>query len=483
MYIDTPWSVLRSRGSLPEGSDIAQGSAGSASPSLVRPAEVTASAELAEVHARWGEVTKADLPPMGLAAGLRPAADVDLLLTHLAAVEYELARRMDAASRAGALPLTGEGAMATARYWSAGCARRLARAGALARRFPGIAAPWAAGVIAAEHVDALARGADRLTDEEMSTLVEQLADRWGKHTPQALARFVHDVIRTLHPPPDPEPGEVLAYESRSLSFAAVGDTVVVAGSLPRLEGEAVIAAVDAFAEALRTEGDHVPAAARRADALIALVNVAAAAGALPNRGGLPVALSVLLESDGSCGGVWTTSRGHRLTDSERRFTGCSAHVTSVHVARSSPDPRGSDPEHPDLRTHQAGRIASMARTLLDPRIPLAVGRTRRNATPAQRRALAARDQGCVMPGCQIPAEACRAHHVVDWAAGGSTDVENMALLCWAHHRQVDLGMWTLDPGSCEPPPSTRPVTRGMHWPGNNGSPWTVRVRPRARWRP
>jgi hypothetical protein len=32
--------------------------------------------------------------------------------------------------------------------------------------------------------------------------------------------------------------------------------------------------VDAFAERLRSEADHVPAAARRADGLVALVNAA-----------------------------------------------------------------------------------------------------------------------------------------------------------------------------------------------------------------
>src|SRR5215469_15769453 len=50
--------------------------------------------------------------------------------------------------------------------------------------------------------------------------------------------------------------------------------------------------------------------------------------------------------------------------------------------------------------------------------PLSVGRTRRTFTPAQRRALAARDRGCVL--CGRPAAWCDGHHLVDWIDGGET---------------------------------------------------------------
>jgi hypothetical protein len=116
-------------------------------------------------------------------------------------------------------------------------------------------------------------------------------------------------------------------------------------------------------------------------------------------------------------------------------------------------------------------------------MPLAVGRTARIATQAQRRALAVRDRGCIIPGCGIPAEACQTHHVVDWAAGGSTEISNLALLCWAHHRQVDLFMWAISPATgkpiAEPEPGAPP---GTPWPGNNGSPWVITRTPRTRWR-
>jgi hypothetical protein len=443
-----------------------------------RPALADVSPAVAGLVGNIQELAGAELPPMGLSAGDRPAADVDALLGGVASLEYELARRMAAAARAGALPLVGDGAMPLARYWSAAWSRRLARTGEFAARYPAIAQPWASGVITSEHVDTLARRAERLSEAEMAAVIEQLTDRWGRHSPESLARFVQRVIRALHPPPDPEPDESDAYASRSLSFSILGDSVILAGSMPRLEGEAVMAAVDAWAEKLRSAADDVPAAARRLDGLVSLVNLAAAAESLPNRGGLPVALSVTLDQTPAGDSVWSTWRGHTLTQSEQRFVACSAHVTPVAVDRLAACERtratgaqGGANHRPTL----AMRIAGLAATLLDEQVPLAVGRTHRNATAAQRRALAVRDAGCVIPGCRVPAEACQAHHREEWNAGGRTDLSNLVLLCWTHHRQVDLGMWAIDPANPNQP------DRGA-WRGNNNSPWVITRTSRTRWR-
>ena len=66
--------------------------------------------------------------------------------------------------------------------------------------------------------------------------------------------------------------------------------------------------------------------------------------------------------------------------------------------------------------------------------PLSVGRRRRTVPPAIRRALDYRDRSCRFPGC-----GCRytdAHHIVHWADGGETKLENLVLLCRRHHRAV-----------------------------------------------
>jgi len=343
---------------------------------------------------------------------------------------------------------------------------------------------WAAGLITSEHVDALARVDDRLSSEEMAAVVEQLSPLWGQLSPQAVAAFVGRVIRVLHPPEDPAPDESAAYESRSLSFALTSDSVLLSGSLPRVEGEVVMAAIDAFAERLRSEADHVPAAARRADGLVALVNAAHTTGRLPTRGGLPVSLTVTLDRAGA-DEVWTTSRGHTLTEAERSFTSCDALVTPVVMEPAGcPSPAPESSGSSGVTTSSGTRIAALAAALLGTRQPLLVGRTERTATAAQRRALAARDRGCIIPGCGIPAEVCQTHHVADWAAGGSTDVPNLVLLCWAHHRQVDLRMWTITPLVPDDARSDRLAQRAQddRWPANNGAPWVVIRKERSRWR-
>jgi hypothetical protein len=74
---------------------------------------------------------------------------------------------------------------------------------------------------------------------------------------------------------------------------------------------------------------------------------------------------------------------------------------------------------------------------------LSLGRTQRCFSPAQRRALAVRDKGCVIPGCDIPARWCEAHHVRPHCEGGPTDIDNAALLCWWHHTNIDTGPFRL----------------------------------------
>lgn len=73
------------------------------------------------------------------------------------------------------------------------------------------------------------------------------------------------------------------------------------------------------------------------------------------------------------------------------------------------------------------------------------GRRERHFTAHQRRAIIARDRGCVAPGCSIPPGWCEAHHVTFWSNGGSTAIDNGALLCSHHHMalhhdQLDIEM-------------------------------------------
>lgn len=72
---------------------------------------------------------------------------------------------------------------------------------------------------------------------------------------------------------------------------------------------------------------------------------------------------------------------------------------------------------------------------------LDVGRTTRTVSGPTRRALLIRDRGCRFDGCDRPAPWCDAHHVIHWADGGPTTLDNLILLCRSHHRMVHEGRY------------------------------------------
>lgn len=76
---------------------------------------------------------------------------------------------------------------------------------------------------------------------------------------------------------------------------------------------------------------------------------------------------------------------------------------------------------------------------------LDVGRLERFHTPPMRLALAARDGGCVIPGCDRPPHWCEAHHIDEWLRdSGSTSVEDAVLLCRHHHMLVHHHAWRIE---------------------------------------
>ncbi len=102
--------------------------------------------------------------------------------------------------------------------------------------------------------------------------------------------------------------------------------------------------------------------------------------------------------------------------------------------------------------------------------PLRVGRQHRYATPTQRRALAVRDGGCVFPGCDMPVGWTDAHHVSRGRHGGSTDVENLALLCRHHHGVTHRTGWTMTAHPDQTFTWTTPTDRTLTSQRNRGSP-------------
>lgn len=76
---------------------------------------------------------------------------------------------------------------------------------------------------------------------------------------------------------------------------------------------------------------------------------------------------------------------------------------------------------------------------------LDIGRAGRQFPRAMRRAIKARDRGCVVPGCTVPVELCEIHHIQWWSRGGPTSVANGMCVCKTHHMDIHAGLITALP--------------------------------------
>ncbi len=76
--------------------------------------------------------------------------------------------------------------------------------------------------------------------------------------------------------------------------------------------------------------------------------------------------------------------------------------------------------------------------------PTDAGREVRHPSTAQRWSLLARDGCCTFPGCDAHLGWLDAHHVRHWAHGGTTDTDNLVVLCRRHHRVAHRSGWSLE---------------------------------------
>ena len=73
------------------------------------------------------------------------------------------------------------------------------------------------------------------------------------------------------------------------------------------------------------------------------------------------------------------------------------------------------------------------------------GRQTRTISDPLFEVLAARDHGCRILECPVPAGGCDAHHAEHWADDGETEPDNLPLLCWFHHHLVHEQHWSIKP--------------------------------------
>jgi len=79
--------------------------------------------------------------------------------------------------------------------------------------------------------------------------------------------------------------------------------------------------------------------------------------------------------------------------------------------------------------------------------PLDLGRGKRLASPAQRRAILAMYRTCGFPACTVSVDHCEVHHTEEWLLHhGPTDLAKLVPLCCKHHHLVHEGGWRLSLG-------------------------------------
>lgn len=231
-----------------------------------------------------------------------------------------------------------------------------------------------------------------------------------------------------------EPREERALRKRTLTLGVCRDGLVpcrgdvlpeVAAQLQRLFDSILNPKVEGRDETRGpwfSEGDDVAGAEasadprtramRQHDALATILGAAARSGELPTIGGSAPTLVVSVDARDLVSG-----RGFAHVDGVDEPV---ALAVARHVACSGAVQR--------VTTGSRGRI-------------LAIDISDRVFAAHQRRAIALRDGGCVIPGCRVPAPWCEIHHVDEHARGGGTHTDNGVLLCWHHHRTLDSSGW------------------------------------------
>jgi hypothetical protein len=258
---------------------------------------------------------------------------------------------------------------------------------------------------------------------------EMMVEFAHSHNSVELRRLTSHLVEVLSPETADqiearrlERQERRAQAHRFLEFHNDGDgSVLIRGSLPVAAAEPFIRIVDAYAaaekrtlEAIDPNTEYVTPAMRRADGLLAMMNAHSQQALAPSNGGdrprIVVTLSYdkLLKHCSDTGlGAQLTRTGERLPASVVRRLLCDADILPAVLNGQSES--------------------------------LDVGRTQRLVTPPIRAALELRDGGCIFPSCDKPPEACHAHHIVPWWAGGDTSLSNLVLACPHHHGIIEPG--------------------------------------------
>ena len=309
---------------------------------------------------------------------------------------------------------------------------------------PGVAQSLRDGEITVQHTRTIARTArlveertpDASRGEAVAHVEAVMLDVARAVDAGSLGGFAQRVRQVV----DPD-GSLIdaarAHERRWLSTSKTVEGMVAIDGLLDPESGAMVLTALASATAPRGPDDLRSAGQRRADALVDMCGVCLDQGSLTSSGGVRPHLLV-------------TAPATSFADEGGLTNGSSTQVPEV--AWTGPLPNDS--------VRRIGCDANITRVLLDgDSLPLDVGRSTRLVPQQIRHALVVRDRGCVAEGCDRPVAWTEAHHVVHWAEGGRTALDNLVLLCRTHHRKVHDARWEFariaDRWRLVPPPEQR----------------------------
>jgi hypothetical protein len=319
------------------------------------------------------------------------------------------------------------------------------------------------GEVSVAHAQVLAHGTHDLP-EQVAAEAEPVLLEAARHLDPLRLRRVLGHLQHVVDPEGADHQTQRRHGRRGLWLAPTWEGMIaLQGLLEPEAGQTLVAALEPLARPHSSQDDR-SGDQRRADALTELARRNLEGGELPQTGGVrpqllvTVDLDSLLDQPGVVGG--DTGWAGPLGPAACQRLACDSALTRVLISRypnghhdhhgdpGDHDHRGGDP-HGDH--HLADRLQTAMAWLPPilggaPRQPLDVGRASRVITPTQRAALAVRDGGCVFPECQRPLTWCEGHHLLHWLDGGPTDLDNLALLCRAHHRTIHEGGWQLTRG-------------------------------------
>ena len=362
--------------------------------------------------------------------------------------------------------------------------RRVARAGDLGPRraltgealepiLPTAAHAAAEGVISGAQADVIIQCLERIPATAPAAawpVAEQLLVEAARaEGPRCLRRTAIELLARLDPD-GLEPAEDRAQRRRGFSLVRRPDGCLTPrGSWTPELGAVWEPILDSLAAPQTSDGvpDPRSAAQRRHDALLEAGRRLLDSGSLPHAGGVPVTvLATTTISELTAAAAKATGADAETQDPETPLFGLPG-LSSAGLARLG---HGDHLSIPTL-LRLAGDAEVIPVIFNDTGGILAYGRGKRLADRGQRLALAARDGGCSFPGCDRPAAWAEVHHIIEWAAGGPTDIDNMCLLCVYHHRHFQAAGWTVriadddQPEWLPPPwldPDQKPVRNTVH---------------------